>query len=257
MKDAATLFSRFLWVLTLSFLVVATGCESDDDGNGGLLPAGNNIKPVDFLSGKQYDALLVELQYMPGMRPNAESRDNLKEFLSTLLHKPGGIVFMEKEIPSGNRDNYSLDQIRNLEDEHREFAPGDDELASYMIFLDAPFSGNSGDSNVLGVAYRPTSTAFFESTIQSFSGGPFQPSETTLETTVMNHEFGHLLGLVNNGTPMTTDHQDEVHGAHCDVEDCLMYFSAETSDNLANLMGGQIPVLDSQCRDDLKANGGK
>ena len=74
----------------------------------------------------------------------------------------------------------------------------------------------------------------------------------------MNHEFGHILGLVNNGTPVQSDHHDTANGAHCDVEDCLMYWQAETSGGLGDLVGmSSPPPLDPQCIDDLQANGGK
>ena len=80
-------------------------------------------------------------------------------------------------------------------------------------------------------------------------------SELELESAVLMHEFGHVLGLVNNGTPMTQNHEGE--SGHCDNEDCLMFYAAETGDMLAILGGGSIPTLDEQCLDDLQANGGK
>ncbi len=88
-------------------------------------------------------------------------------------------------------------------------------------------------------------------------GGLAQPSRAAAETAVINHEFGHLLGLVNNGTPMIGDHQDEPHGKHCDNSKCLMYYAAETSDLLANLLTGAVPGLCVNCENDLKGNGGK
>jgi hypothetical protein len=79
-----------------------------------------------------------------------------------------------------------------------------------------------------------------------------------LEATVLNHEFAHLLGLVNNGTPMQTDHQDEAHGHHCDNEDYLMYWTVETSDALSNLIGNSNPPpLGTDCQTDIEANDGE
>ena len=110
----------------------------------------------------------------------------------------------------------------------------------------------------MGVAYRNTSFVVFEETVQRFSGQPLAPSTTVLETTVLNHEFGHLLGLVNAGTTPQTDHQDVEHGRHCTTEDCLMFWTAETGEGLLNsISGGVIPSLDPLCIQDLQANGGK
>lgn len=64
-------------------------------------------------------------------------------------------------------------------------------------------------------------------------------------------------GLVNKGTALTSLHQDGVHGKHCSNSGCLMYYEAETSDIINNLLGDPIPSLDQNCINDLKANGGK
>ena len=57
---------------------------------------------------------------------------------------------------------------------------------------------------------------------------------------------------------MQTDHQDEANGAHCDVEDCLMYWKAATSGGVGDILGmSSPPGLDAQCIADLQANGGK
>ena len=60
------------------------------------------------------------------------------------------------------------------------------------------------------------------------------------------------------GTALQSAHEDPAHPKHCDVEDCLMYWAAETDSGLDNLMGNSsAPQLDSQCIADLQANGGK
>lgn len=127
----------------------------------------------------------------------------------------------------------------------------------YFIFIDGEYDENSDNSKTLGIAYRNTSMVIFEETIRNFSSGIGQPSRAKLEKAVVNHEFGHILGLVNVGALVQSDHQDEAHGKHCDVEDCLMYYVTETSDVIDNLLNSSVPELDAQCRADLDANGGK
>jgi predicted Zn-dependent protease len=100
----------------------------------------------------------------------------------------------------------------------------------------------------------------FEKTIQDLSGNTLsQPSREKLETVVMNHELGHILGLVNIGTNMVTPHQDPdaSHGRHCENTSCLMYWGVETGNVAQNLLGTGMPQLDQNCLNDLKANGGK
>lgn len=73
----------------------------------------------------------------------------------------------------------------------------------------------------------------------------------------MNHEFGHLFGLVNIGTDMVENHEDTEHSKHCDKNNCLMYYASETTEIASFLIGNDIPELDENCKNDLIANGGK
>ncbi|MFT6718764.1 MAG: hypothetical protein ACJAY8_001160, partial [Sphingobacteriales bacterium] len=110
----------------------------------------------------------------------------------------------------------------------------------------------------LGVAYASTSIALYGTSVHENSGGILQVSREDAETVVLQHELGHLFGLVNNGSKMVRQHQDTNNGKHCTVESCLMYYAIETNELFALLgTGGTIPELDPLCKEDLKANGGK
>ena len=126
-----------------------------------------------------------------------------------------------------------------------------------MLFLDGSSSEDTQNGKILGEAYLNTSMVFYEKSIVSSSGGFGQPSRAILEATVMRHEFGHNLGLVNLGTPMVVDHEDTSHAHHCDNKNCLMYWRVNTSNFVGNLAAGPIPQLDQNCLNDLQANGGK
>jgi hypothetical protein len=244
---------KLLTYASLMFFVVFACSESDDDPSD----VNDQIAPRDFLSASKYDRLIVEIQYVETYRPSTAAVNNLKTFLQDRLNKPTGITVLEKAVPTGGKSAYSANDIRAIEKANRTQNTNGKTLTAYFLFIDGDYSSNSGSSKVLGIAYEATSMAIFEKTIKEFSGGLGQPSNATLETTVMLHEFGHILGLVNTGTSMVTDHQDDPHGHHCNVQNCLMYYTAETSDVVANITGGHIPVLDAKCIDDLKANGGK
>ncbi|MEX1260612.1 MAG: hypothetical protein WEA58_07020 [Balneolaceae bacterium] len=203
-----------------------------------------------FITNDEFDELVVEVQYMPGVEPDQESLNNLQEYLEQHLEKTSITVLTPEEIPSGDQETYTADQVRDLEDEHRKRFTEDGTLVSYAIFLD----GEYDDGNVLGIAYYNTSTAYFGETIEQISGGATQPSREKIESTVFNHEFGHLIGLVNSGTDAQDEnHHDSENGAHCTVEECLMYYSVNTTNFFANLFDGSVPELDEFCLADIEA----
>ncbi|HWY38238.1 MAG TPA: peptidase [Bacteroidia bacterium] len=215
-----------------------------------------SVTPNDFLSAGKYDQLVVEIQYPSGYQPAAATIDNLKDFLQGRLNKPGGILVTQKTI-TGGRSFYSLTDIQKIENANRTVSLQGTVLSVYIFFADGDYAQSNGNSKVLGITYGSSSMVIFEKTIKDFSGGIAQPPTATLETTVTEHELGHVMGLVNNGTPMQSPHQDNANGRHCNDKNCLMYYSVETSDIVANLLGGSVPALDQYCLDDLRGNGGK
>jgi hypothetical protein len=128
-----------------------------------------------------------------------------------------------------------------------------DQLGVYFLYT----NGNFTDNKVLGAAYRNTSMVIFGKTIHDNSGGLGQTSRTKLEGTVLDHEFGHIVGLVDLGSTMQTSHKDATHGNHCSNTNCLMYYASETTDILGFLLTGNIPPFDANCITDMHANGGK
>lgn len=210
---------------------------------------------ADLLQDTDFTSLRIDLVYVEGFEPTSSTLNNIKTFLESRLHKPQGITIAKTAITSPNLAPYSVADIQQVESNFRSLYNQDKSLAVFMFVADGDFSENE---NVLGVAYRNTSVALFGSKVKQYSGGIGQPSQSLLETTIAHHEFGHIMGLVNAGAPLQTDHQDEAHGRHCDVESCLMFWSVETGDVISNLVGAsQPPALDSQCLADLQALGGK
>lgn len=215
------------------------------------------ITAKEYLSSANYDKLTIQVQYVNGLQPTQTAIDNLKNFLQQRLNKPNGIEIVYSSINSPGRSVYTIEDIRTVESNNRTIQSNGKTIAAYILFIDGDYSQNSGNLKTLGVAYGPSSMVIFEKTIRDLSGGLGQPSVSSVETTVNEHEFCHILGLVNNGTNMTVAHQDEPHGKHCNNNNCLMYYATETSDLVNNLIGNNIPSLDNNCISDLKANGGK
>ncbi|MBA3682529.1 MAG: peptidase [Bacteroidetes bacterium] len=243
-------------LLLISITVLFFSCTKDKK-TAPNSPASISASAKDYLSSTDYDKLVIQIQYVNGLQPTAGAVEDIKTFLSNRLNKPNGIEVVYSNINSPGRSVYTIEDIRNIEAINRTVKNEGKTITSYILFLDGEYSQNTSNSKTLGVAFGSSSMVIFEKTIRDFSGGLGQPSLGAAEVLVTEHELCHILGLVNNGSNMVAAHQDETHGKHCNNSNCLMYYEAETSNILNNLLGNNVPSLDQNCINDLKANGGK
>ncbi len=246
--------------ILFGFLIVfAAGC-SKEDLVGGSGTSGTNANKLsvgksagDLLSAAKFSGLQIEVAYMTGNAPDNAALNAAKSFLESLINKPGGITISQREIPASGKATLSVEEIRAIEDANRKTFNSGAVISIFLLYVDADYD----QPNTLGVAYRNTSMALFGKSLKSNSGGLNQVSRTKLETTGLEHELGHLLGLVDLGSVMQVNHNDASHDKHCNNKDCLMYFATETNMMAGILLSSPIPTLDANCRNDLKANGGK
>jgi hypothetical protein len=235
-------------------LFIAFACDKDEESPFNI---NNSVVPGDFLADKRYTELVLEVVYVEGYQPTTAGLNSLVAFLNQHLNKPGGITIVKRSIPTPGKTTVDVSYIREVEKANRREVTGGDKLTAWLYFVDAEYSTSTSTSKVLGVAYGASSIAVFEKTVQDVTGGINQPAASSLETVILSHEFGHVLGLVNNGTSMVAPHQDSGHNAHCSDTECLMYYKAETHVIAGDIVGGGVPQLDTNCIADLKAAGGK
>nr|WP_152557964.1 membrane metalloprotease [Nonlabens ulvanivorans] len=233
----------------LCLLIILAGlnaCSSDkdQDNNGDSsqfsYTLNTGASANELLSDTRFTKIVIEAVYVDGFRPEQASLNNLLSFLNNRLHKPGGISIVEREIPAQSLGNYSIAEVRQLEDDIRTQFSLDDTLTIFVLFADQSSENDSGNSVILGTAYRNTSLVMFQKTIEELSGGFNEPSRVNVETAVYEHEFAHIMGgLVNIGTPLQSDHEDQSNSAHCDVDGCLMSAQLETFNplDMMNIMG--------------------
>jgi hypothetical protein len=242
-----------------ALILAITGCSKSDNNDNGNNPGSYSTtrsvgaSAKDLLSNSTYTSAKIEIQYMPGFAPDAGAIAHLSGFLGSYLNKPGGILIVQKEITASGNTTLSIQDIASIEKQNRTVFTTGSEMGIYILYTNGIFSENK----VLGSSYHNTSMVVYGKTIHDNSGGLGQTSRTKLEATILTHEFGHLLGLVDIGTAMQTNHKDAAHAGHCNNSNCLMYHTAETTDALGLLVSGSIPSLDANCTVDLTANGGK
>lgn len=261
-KDKIMMKIRIASILALLILMIS--CSEDDSSSNN--PNGNitaNLQNTgassnDLLSASIFTSMVIEMVYVEGYEPTESAKNSLLSFLDDRTFKPNGITIQERSIPSPGLSSYSINDITNIETANRTKYNAGNQIAVWVFFADAPSSSSGSSGVVLGTAYRNTSFVIFEDDIHNYSDSALEPSRSVLESVVIEHEFGHLLGLTNLGAPLQSPHEDSEHPKHCDDENCLMYWAAETGDGILNMLsGGTVPTLDSACIADLQANGGK
>ncbi|MBS9461802.1 hypothetical protein KIM67_05225 [Flagellimonas sp. 389] len=261
-------------ILLLIVLAFASSCsnDSDDDSNSSatvnktpnLQATGSSAN--DILSNVNFDKLLIEITYVRGFRPTETSIDNFVGYLSDRTFKTD-IEVTYRELPSPNEETLILDEIADLEEENRTAYNDGSTLAIYIYFADAPSDGDDLDEGLvtLGAVYRNTSMIIYESTIRSLASRSSAITVTDVETATLNHEFGHLFGLVNlgteainehediqrdeNGNPVLDDNGNPIGNDHCNVEGCLMRAELVFGSSAARMLSlaGKTSGLRSAC----------
>ncbi len=239
---------RPLYILLLLSLMFVSCEKTDIDDGKDYITLGNSAH--DLLVSAPYSTLAIEIQYMPGYKPDNESIAMLTNFLGEYVNKPGGIKVTEASIPASGKASLTLKDVVAIEKKYRTVFTGSNQIGVNILITDGIFDA----SDIFATSYWNTSFCVFGKTVSDNSGTIGLLTRSQLLGVLFEHEFGHLLGLVNQGSPTEINHQDVANGAHCTNKNCLMYYDIETS---AISSPSGLPSLDANCIADLKANGAK
>lgn len=257
---------KFLLLATILVSIISCKKEDDNSGNGDFKAENRRalgVSASNILSSDIYDKLTVEFVYATGFRPQEETISSFRTFLEDRINKPGGITFVETVIDAPTNAPFDAEKIRIIEDENRKKYTDGSNLAVYVFFANGNSTNDTNASVTLGNAYQNTSIAIFEKTLMDLADRTLAPMAALrfLESNTLQHEFGHILGLVNiqNDDIHPTDHEDSAHIKHCVIEECLMYFESRNPSFIMERMAERrnTPVFDDLCLADLRAKGGK
>jgi len=285
-----------IWSLSLC-LGIVIGCSKNSDEpateeppvqidkSANLLAAGASAN--DILSNDKFNKLKVEIAFVSGFRPTQEAMNEFVDYLTTYTFKEN-IEMVFNELPSPGEETLTIQEIADLESENRTVYNDGETLGIYIYFADAPAEDDDEEEGLvtLGAVYRNTTMVIHEVTVRKLANLSTLISFADVETATINHEFGHLFGLVNLGTTPVNDHEDEEAENHCNVVGCLMraelqFGAVGKSTELTarnelksscSLSGNSVlkmletstskgiinaVPLDAECILDLKSNGGK
>lgn len=220
-------------IILLLFLALM-GCSSLDLDS--LL---TNRRPRNYLRDDVYKYLQVEIIEVEGLGPTLADLDFFEARLKQYCNKTD--IFVSRfprivprsELPAN--PVWDAAAARAFRDKYATHKTHDEWLTMYALFVPGTDADDEGALRAGAAAFDSDLFIIYSEQWTYSSAG-----------SVMLHEMGHLLGLVDNGTPRQSDHEE--HDSHCNNNQCAMYWL-----QVAN----PRPDYDAACKADLKANGSK
>jgi hypothetical protein len=242
----------------LCLAMASSGCL----GSGGGIFGGGGPGPVDYVSDDDYTKWVIEVDIIQGQAPPAGVLDFVGNSLREVVSKPDGVEVRIDETLPARGGTWSQKDLLDYSSAHFDTRTAGKTVAIHLLFVDGTYE----QGNVLGATFsRETSSGrvvetgpvvIFSDRIHSgcvllcLDGSAPQFRAVTL------HEFGHAIGLVNNGVDMVRDHEDDAHPGHSTNRASVMYWEVETT-GIFNFAGGPPQTFDSDDRADLCAAGGR
>jgi len=199
-----------------------------------------------FLRASPATSLTLEVDWVSGRDPSSSALDHLSSILHRECDKPAGITIkLSDEIASG-RSSWTVEDLLALERRYRSFHSGGTRAAIWMVYVDGSFGPNP---NALAVSFTASSAAIFRDRLQDASSSLV--SEPSIERSVITHESGHLMALVNIGYHSRYNHEDPQHPHHSNDRNSVMYWAVEDVSIRTILHGGPPDDFDTADRADL------
>lgn len=241
----------------------ASGSTEGASVTTGSSSGGAHQPTPDELYGSSIKDIVIEVDYATGMEPYTgeillfgdtwgvfkTNAERLFEGSGKAIEVPTELSQME-ELTDVEGTEFKAEAILDIAAAHRDKVSGGDTATFYFVWLPGYYhDGEKVRTEVLGVSLGGSGViGMFKPVIEGTGvGGPGTNIEKYVEQATLVHEFGHAIGLVNNGLSMVAAHQDEPHGAHCTNKDCIMYYAIEGTSGAIEFAGkfvkGQSSVL--------------
>jgi hypothetical protein len=199
-----------------------------------------------YLQASPASSLVVEVDWMSGRKPSSSALAHLESILKRELAKPGGIdVRLGAEMATTDT-SWTVDDLVAAEKAFRAEHSGGSRVTMWIAYLGGSFAESD---SALGAAFAASGAVLFRDRIGQATSALILASE--IERSVLTHEAGHLLGLVNIGYQSGFNHEDPAHPKHSNNRDSVMYWAVEDI-SLGDLLTGGPPAdFDEADRADL------
>jgi hypothetical protein len=230
--------------LVFSVLIALAGCSSSgSSGNSGNTDnnrTGQVSMALDLVTFySTVTSITVHVAYEPDAKPFTGTFDNGDQYWSVLetnikalflgriiepdVSVPKDLSGMD-QISTQAQSSWTTAQVIDLAQGTWDTPQTSTSTELYVLFLNGYYNDKGVvNKHVVGISLGGTTViAVFKDVVRASEPSSFV--DTILEQTTLVHEFGHAAGLVNNGIPMVSDHEDTEHINHCTNEDCVMFW---------------------------------
>lgn len=186
------------------------------------------------------ERLVIDVLVQEGQDADAATLNLVKSLLAEQSGKP--VTVRGPNTLNAAASSYSSNDIRGLAAQG--LPQSDGTAVIHLLFL----SGDFEKDGVLGVTVRGDTMAVFPDAISRSASPLVSPSR--IERSVVVHELGHVLGLVD--LFLDANREDPDHPGHSKNRNSVMFWAVE-SDLVAQLFTGPPPVdFDSADLADLR-----
>ncbi len=249
-KKSFGMYKTVFYLIFGCFFLAACSSSKDDEEVavfGNDLPVGASAEEF-LLQQEEFPTIEIEVAYTENFQPLPESLQNLRDFVEQ--HTQKEVIISPNEIMLDTQESYTKTAIEAIEEQFRVSENEPEKISTFILFLPGSYAQNTADSIQLGLAYKNTSIALFEKDILNITNS--KANQEKVESRLAAHHFTHLLGLVNQGVPMISNHEDPQFSKHCITENCLLQAATNFANNSDFLLSNDLQ-LKSYCLEDLAA----
>jgi len=217
-------------------LVPLLGCEG-----GGTEVEPERPRYEEYVRADDYLQLVMEVDSVAVAAPNLSVQQHVESVLASVVNKPMGVEIVRDQTlaPRGSDYMWTLEELGVLVDETSDLEVNNLTVKMHALFLDGGYAGDSAGSHTLGIAWADYQhMVIFKEKLKDLCTSGIYASMTEAdnqmlcensESALWLHEVGHLLGLVNRGVNMATEHEDPAHPGHTKSEESVMHWGYEWS----------------------------
>jgi len=170
--------------------------------------------------------LKVEVLYANGTSPTLSALGVLEQRIRTYsLNGDIRDIDFSMRMFEPEYSTYYFSNLKAVEDDYRMYENTENQSALFIMYC----NGRYARAEAVGYAYGDSSYAIFQETIIDYLEGNTVPvSLHSFEASILVHEWGHIIGLVNIGYESNVPgHHDASHPFHSTSPKSVMHYAVE------------------------------